>query len=381
MGYVLRIAAAILFLSTGAFSRADDVTFKLKGQEVTVQGNIVGEDGIGTLLLEAPDTRHYFIRASDVLARDKGAAPVPLYNDRQLRSHLLDEYGKRFRLHSTRRYLVCYSCSPEFAKEAGALFERAYAVFTNYFSKKGGFRYKKPPQRLVAVIFASRAEFVAALRDEVGSLASQSAGVYVHQFNRMYLYDSFGDTPLANVARNDRRKAQRLAGRLHERNVSTVIHEAIHQIAYNVGFHTRNTVNPLWFVEGMATYFESPDLDSRGGWKGVGKINRERLLQFRTTFRQRSKSSLKRLILNDSLLRDPKTALDGYAEAWAFTYFLARAKTSAYMDYVRLINERTPLSPDTPEIRLREFRKAFRKSPEALELDFRRYISRVVLKE
>ena len=47
----------------------------------------------------------------------------------------------------------------------------------------------------------------------------------------------------------------------------TVIHEATHQIAFNCGLHTRYADNPLWLTEGMALYFETPDLRSRSGWR------------------------------------------------------------------------------------------------------------------
>src|SRR5213076_2929676 len=60
-------------------------------------------------------------------------------------------------------------------------------------------------------------------------------------------------------------------------NVATVVHEATHQIAFNSGLHTRQADNPLWLTEGMAMYFETPDLSSKSGWKTVGVLNDLRL--------------------------------------------------------------------------------------------------------
>ena len=44
-------------------------------------------------------------------------------------------------------------------------------------------------------------------------------------------------------------------------NADTIIHEATHQTAYNVGVHKRFTAAPRWLVEGLATMFEA-----RGVW-------------------------------------------------------------------------------------------------------------------
>jgi len=37
--------------------------------------------------------------------------------------------------------------------------------------------------------------------------------------------------------------------------VSTIVHEATHQIAFNCGLHTRLSDCPVWFSEGIAMYF------------------------------------------------------------------------------------------------------------------------------
>src|SRR4029079_18377404 len=63
--------------------------------------------------------------------------------------------------------------------------------------------------------------------------------------------------------------------------VATIVHEATHQIAFNSGLQTRYADLPLWLLEGMAVYFEAPDLDSSRGWTGIGKVNYPRLETFR----------------------------------------------------------------------------------------------------
>src|SRR5207253_9543744 len=80
-------------------------------------------------------------------------------------------------------------------------------------------------------------------------------------------------------------------------NIATVIHEATHQIAFNSGMHTRYADNPLWLAEGMAMYFETPDLSSKSGWKTAGAVNDLRLGQFQEFAAQRrARDSLATLI-------------------------------------------------------------------------------------
>ena len=55
--------------------------------------------------------------------------------------------------------------------------------------------------------------------------------------------------------------------------VATVVHEATHQMAFNCGLHARLAPVPVWVSEGIATYFETPDLRSRTGWRGIGGVN------------------------------------------------------------------------------------------------------------
>jgi hypothetical protein len=63
--------------------------------------------------------------------------------------------------------------------------------------------------------------------------------------------------------------------------VATIVHEATHQIAFNCGLQQRYADIPLWLCEGMAVYFEAPDLTSTRGWRGIGRVNYPRLETFR----------------------------------------------------------------------------------------------------
>jgi len=159
--------------------------------------------------------------------------------------------------------------------------------------------------------------------------------------------------------------------------VATLIHEATHQIAFNCGLHARYADIPLWVSEGLAVYFESPDLGSAKGWRTIGAVHRSRLAQFRDYLARRPTDSLLSLVANDDRIRDPRQAVDAYAEAWALNYYLIRQKPKQYIKYLQTLAEKGPLVWDQPETRLQEFRRAFGVGMTELDADFLRYMQKV----
>lgn len=377
-----RVFAVGMALWLTSATYADVVKFRAGDEIREVEGNVLAEDPAGTIMLEGRDAQHHIIRASDRISWQKSKSKATPYTKLQLQAALQKELGPDFHFKHTRNYLICYSCSSDYADQAGALLESAYRVFANYFNNKGGFKLELPTQPLVAIVLGSREEYVKLVSKEMGPLASSTAGVYMPSNNRMYMYDATGgDRPEYKRSPAQEEQLAGFATLLREQNISTVIHEGIHQIAFNSGFHNRHARNPIWLVEGMAMFFETPDLSSKRGWSGVGNVNRERLERFSQTFPRRTKDTLTRLLLDDGLFRDPNTAHDAYAEAWALTYYLCKSKTRSYVKYLRIINARPPMAPYTSEERLRDFKTAFGKSPEEIDMDFRRYMSRFVLKQ
>lgn len=377
----------LLLLAAAGWVRSDEVEYRTQSDKtITVEGNVLLEDSVGNMILEGRDGQHHIIGAKRVSKRIKSDTPVKPYNRDQLKVALLKEFGPDFKIHSTNHYIIVYSTSTEYAKQAGVLFERAYFVFTNYFGRRG-FKIEHPDRPLIAIIAKSREEYIELLSEELGAeIASNTAGVYHPYSNRMYMYNAFGGDDgrqLARIAAANQDQGNNITMLLKEQNIGTVIHEGIHQIAFNSGFHSRHVANPRWLVEGMAMYFESPDLDARGGWSGVGDVNRERLERFQEIF-PNFPVTLEEIVLGDKVFNSSATAHDAYAMSWALTYYLAKSKSPAYLKYLRIINDRAKLpvfQPYTPEERLKDFRTAFGKSPSDLELDFRRYMSRVVLKK
>jgi hypothetical protein len=146
-----------------------------------------------------------------------------------------------------------------------------------------------------------------------------------------------------------------------ERTVATVVHEATHQMAFNCGLHTRYADIPVWVSEGIAMYFETPDLKSASGWTTIGGVNRTRLAGFKSYLADRPAESLKSLLVNDNRFRNTKQAIDAYGEAWALTYHLMNNQRTQkqFIDYLKLLAKKERLAFAKPEERLREFEAAF----------------------
>jgi hypothetical protein len=139
--------------------------------------------------------------------------------------------------------------------------------------------------------------------------------------------------------------------------------------------HTRLADNPLWLTEGMAMYFETPDLDGAHGWKTIGEINRPRLNRFLDFVRKRRKrDSIATLVSGTERFLDSHKAADAYAESWALTYFLNEKHRDQYVTYLKQLAKKQPMVWDEQEARLAEFQAAFGSDLKALDAEFLRFM-------
>lgn len=354
----------------------DHVAFKRDGKEHRIAGQLLMEAADGSLMIESDDGAISVVTAEELQEHTADeVAFVPL-GPEELSQRLLAELPEGFEVHATSRYLICYNTSGAYAQWCGALFERLYKAFTNFWSRRG-FDLHKPEFPLVAMVFADRESYRAYARAELGDAVNDIIGYYNPRSNRMTMYDLTGNEALRQPG--DRRGSasqinQMLARPEAERSVATVVHEATHQIAYNVGLNVRHVDTPLWVSEGIAVYFETPDLRSAKGWSTIGGVNEVRLAAFRQYLSRRPADSLISLISDNARLRDPRQAGDAYAESWALTYFLLNQRGEQYFAYLKRFTQ--PRSDDA-QTRLEEFRQAFGDDLERLDADFVRRIGKL----
>lgn len=372
------LCAAIGLTIVGPSAALDRVTVKRGGQASTVEGRVEVTAQDGGLLVLAADGELVPVQPKEIVERTGDDRPFQALTAEQLSRRLLTQLPKGFDVHTTAHYVICYNTTREYAQWCGALFEQLYRAFSNYWTRRG-FTLSEPAFPLVAVVFADRASYVEFSRPDLGDAADKIIGYYNLQSNRMTMYDLSG-TEAASRARDRRGSPGQISKILAlpeaERNVATIVHEATHQIAYNCGLHARLSDCPLWFSEGIAIFFETPDLASRKGWSNIGGVNRPRLTQFRTYLRSRPADSLETLVATDKRFRDTSQALDAYGEAWSLTYYLIRQKPKQYLEYLRRLSQKKPLLWDSPETRLQEFTAVFG-DLKKLDAEFVRYMAKV----
>jgi hypothetical protein len=356
----------------------DRVGCQQDGHPMTIEGRVVVQAQDGGLMVQSRDGVLWTVEPQQKLNHTHDDVPFTPFSADELAARLLGELPQTFSTHRTAHYLICYDTSREYAQWCGALFEQLYRAFANYWTQRG-FRINEPEFPLVAIVFADRAAYAKFARAEVGAGVEGIIGYFSLRTNRMTMYDLTG---IETIARQRSRRGSPaeinhiLAQPDAERTVATIVHEATHQIAYNCGLHTRFSDCPLWFAEGIAIYFETPDLNNPRGWRNVGGINRVRWSQMRDYLSRRPADSLRTLLVDDQRFRDTKQAADAYAEAWSLTYFLIRQHSKQYFDYLKLLSEKKPLVWDTPEERLAEFTAIFG-DLRRLDAEFVRYMIRL----
>lgn len=338
---------------------------------------VTAEDG-GLLLMTA-DGVLWPVQPDEIVSHTHDDDPfVPLAGE-QLSKQLLGELPPGFDTHATAHYLICFNTSREYANWCGALFERLHRAFTNFWQRKG-FDLHESKLPLVAIVFGDRESYLKYARQELGDAAESIIGYYSLRTNRVVMYDLTGIEALrrpGDKRSNSAQINQMLSRPEAENAVATVIHEATHQIAFNCGLQTRFADIPLWVSEGIAVYFETPDLQNSKGWRTIGGVNQNRLARFRDYLSRRPARSLKSLIVDDKRTRDPETALDAYAEAWALNYYLIRNKPKQFVEYLQALAKKQQLVWDTPDERLKLFQDAFGADLERLDADFVRQMQKV----
>lgn len=344
----------------------DRLTVQFESEEArSVDGKIEIEALDGSLLFQDMLGHLLLLKSHEVLAREQHNEPVEL-TAAALESRLKEELPDGFRLHQTRHYTICYWTDREYAQWVGALYERLYAGFNNYW-KNRGFAPQPAKRPLIVLVFANRAQFERFARTDMKAEPTGIIGYYHVLHNWVVMYDLMAD---GQFGQRDRGLSQALSHPNAVPMVATIVHEATHQLMYNNGMQQRLADIPLWVSEGLAVYFEAPDITSKQGWKGIGKINLLRVQRAKHYLRQRPADSLATLMQDDKRFRDGNTNLDAYAEAWALNYFLLKKYAKQYQAYLQELSKKTPLVPQTGEQRLALFEEKLGKSLAEIDREF-----------
>lgn len=333
------------------------VKFQIDKNERTEEGRVLIEAQDGGIIFEGRDSRLWTILPENLVERQSvdGMKFVP-YSARQLGDRMKLEFGTGYACWEYGPLVICTNAGKNYADWCGELFSRLQSSFEKFW-RRDNLPLKEPEFLLPVCLFANRRQFAEyALADADASTAA-SYGYYSVKTNRTAMFDITADESGAarSIADVNRRMAKSLS------NVATMVHEATHQFAFNGGLHQRYADNPLWLMEGMAMFFEVPDLKNKSGWASVGQPNKMRVAVFADWFKsgQRAENSLKTLIQDDTRFLDADTAGAAYAEAWSLTYYLIKRRREEYTVYLKHVAEKPILKYLTPAERILEFEKFF----------------------
>jgi Protein of unknown function (DUF1570) len=321
--------------------------------EKTIEGRIRVQAQDGGLLLEDRQGVLWPITASQTPVIEALDAPFTAMSVDVLTTSLKSEFGEGFEVVRTPHYLICTNAGPGYGEWCGQLFERLHIGFQKFWKDRLP-GLEAPDRPLVAIAFATQKEYQTFQVTDAGGGVGAAQGYFSSRTNRMVLFDqsSLG-TGQNRTAADIQKHSLRNPG-----NIATVIHEAVHQLSFNIGLQTRYADNPVWFSEGLAMYFETPDLEARSGWRTIGQINPVRLDRYRTIAKQQP-PEIRSLLATDDRFRDPQLAVDAYAEAWALHFYLLRTQKEKYNSYLQLLYAKPPMKWDTPAQRIADFEFAF----------------------
>jgi len=376
----LFVIASLLVTTAAATAQSmERVTIKRDSVRRILDGEVLVEAEDGGLLLQTRDGVFWMCQPEEIESRVKKEAPFEWLEEDQLQTQLLKELPQGFRVHKTAHFLVCFNTTDVYARWCGSLYERLFDAYFQYWEKQG-IKLKEPDHLLVAVIHKDRRSFANEARKELGEGANVVVGYYSMQTNRVNMYDLTGADGLSPSRGKIRTRAhinQILSKPGAERTVATIVHEATHQLAYNSGLQTRYAGNPFWVSEGLAVFFESPDLKSSRGWRGIGAKHRVKLAEFKRGVPTRDPNALRDMLTDDAAFRDASTAGAAYADAWAFNYYLLRRRSKEYVNYLQKLAQLKPLDELEPEERLKQFEESMGTTVDKIDKEFMYYMRRV----
>ena len=346
----------------------DVVTYQHGGHQATLQGTMVATPSLDTLLLMTSDSHYHSTKKESVLESTSDSVPFE-YDDKDVLSRTLQrEFGGQFHIQTSTHYVICSSASAEDTNRCNAALERLFKGFFAFW-KNRGLPLTLPPNQLVIVLHSNREMYQQHGQDELGDAVNSVHGYYSQKTNRVNLL------AIEFTQRNG--ISGGASGVLASRTMATVIHEATHQLSYNSGLQTRLAPHPLWFSEGLAVFFEPPNLKTQTGYQPIGSVSPLHLGTYRAAIRVRKVMNLEELVAQDRVFRDSATIRMAYSQSWALTYFLVRTRRADFLSYLEIQGAKQPLSADSPEIRLRDFEEAFGGTIRELQREFQRYMQRV----
>jgi hypothetical protein len=343
-----RILLCLLLLSLATPAVAADFMFQATVDGETVEGRpLAWTDYVMHLL--GRDGRHHTFDPKEAKNAKKTSPQFYGYTVPEVRRLLQKEFGDSMQITTTKHYVVAHP--PGASGKWASHFEELYRSFLAYFRVRG-FQLEEPKFPLVAIVYANEGEFQRAMAKQDAQM-SNILGYYFFRSNRVEMYDFLADHPNADWSAN----------------ADTVIHEATHQTACNVGIQNRFAPPPQWLMEGLATMFEA-----RGVWNSQSyhslkdRVNMTRYRDFQAGLKNRKPGTFGNLIASDRMFETDMS--QAYAEAWAMTLFLCETRPRELAAYLQKTASRPEFTNYFASQRVKDFAECFGSDFKQLEANF-----------
>ena len=269
---------------------------------------------------------------------------------------MLREFGREYDVSGTGQYLVVH---PAGQRDLWAdRFERLYRSMVHYFTARG-FAVRRPEFPLVAVVFPTQSQYGNHLQQSGIRVSAGSLGYYDPATNRICLFDVTAEGGNA---------------RLWYLNAETIIHEAAHQTAFNIGIHPRVASTPTWIVEGIGTMFKAPGVwDAQHHQSLEDRINGYQL----KAYRQLVPSGMSPKLLQLQLASDRLFAAQpdvAYAARLGVDVLSDGAGAAATRAYLQTLEQREPFREYTQAARLQDFTRIFGSDLQMLDARLQRFL-------
>ena len=334
------------------------------------------DDGRGLTAVQKRDGAIETIHSEHILKLTKSEDPFTPMSQEEAGQALLKELGTGYHLHQTRHFVIVHRTSATYAVWCGKLFESLYTAF-NFYQNRRGFHLGEPEFPLQAILLPNRQAFLEYAQNDMPS-AEGIAAYFNRNSNRIVLYD-FSEE---ETARGDLQRKKRASADINEflsrpgaaASVTTIIHEATHQIAFNRGLFLRSGPYPLWAVEGLSMFFEVPDPRSAQGWSfrgSRGKVNAPRLADLRRLLAAESADPIREILREEHFHDDP---LRSYSLSWGLYFYLQNKEPEKLARYLKNAAEKPPYALWTPDERVADFEAVFGDDWEKFRKNFCKYI-------
>lgn len=368
------VVFCLLTMNQDPCTADDESTWKItvgEPKSVVLTCRIVAEIPNSAVLLEERNGRLHQIPARQLQAREHLQEPFVPFTSAELAADLLQQVPAGFEVTETAHYVICSNSASEYVEFCGKLLE---SVFDQYFlfMAEQKIEVNEPTLRLPIIIFASSSEFQTfSTRQHPEISFADTPGYYSVTDNQTLLLDLTGDRSIRSASTIRRRLADKPL------QVATVVHEAVHQLAFNSGLQVRMADNPLWLSEGLAMYFETTSSRASLLWNRPGLVNPRHQPGFMKLLQANQVSgAMNTLIESDSAFLNAAEMPAAYPKAWALTHYLVREEKTGMQKFLHNIQQRKPMVGLTAEERSQEFMTAFGKLPDEMEQELVSYIRR-----